>query len=135
MVDVQHLKNDFSLELSEGRASDSLYHDFLVGHCRKLQFSKDILQSSRLEINSCIRPCYRMFIKYCVFSKILKYIPDSGLSRFPLGGVSVCTQWQAKPPALQQNWQSSEKSQHFKIFEKTQYLINTLYMSFVFKSS
>ena len=36
-----------------------------------------------------------VFIKYCVFSKILKYIPDSGLSRFPLG-VSVCTQWQVK---------------------------------------
>ena len=34
---------------------------------------------------------YRVFIKYCVFfSKILKYIPDSGLSRFPVG-VSVCT--------------------------------------------
>ena len=28
-------------------------------------------------------------------------------------------------PALQQNWQSSEKSQHFK--EKAQYLMNTLY--------
>ena len=36
---------------------------------------------------------YRVFIKYSVFSKILKYIPDSGLSRFPL---SVCTQWQVK---------------------------------------
>ena len=36
-----------------------------------------------------------MFIKYCAFSKILKYIPDSGLSRFPLG-VSVCTQCQVK---------------------------------------
>ena len=36
-----------------------------------------------------------MFIKYCVFSKILKYIPDSGLSRFPLV-FSVCTQWQVK---------------------------------------
>ena len=47
------------------------------------------------------------------FSKILKYIPDSGLTRFPLG-VSVCTQWQVKPQRLQQNWQSSEKSQHFK---------------------
>ena len=35
-----------------------------------------------------------MFIKYGVFSKILKYIPDSGLFRFPLG-VSLCTQWQA----------------------------------------
>ena len=29
------------------------------------------------------------------FSKISKYIPDSGLSLFPLG-VSVCTQWQVK---------------------------------------
>ena len=33
---------------------------------------------------------YTVFIKYCVFLKILKYIPDSGLTRFPLG-VSVCT--------------------------------------------
>ena len=38
---------------------------------------------------------YRVFIKNCVFSKILKYIPDSGLSRLPLG-VSVCTQWKVK---------------------------------------
>ena len=38
---------------------------------------------------------YLVFIEYCVISKILKYIPDSGLSRFPLG-VSVCTQWQVK---------------------------------------
>ena len=30
-------------------------------------------------------------------------------------------------PALQQNWKSSEKSQHFK--EKTQYLMNTLYIT------
>ena len=41
---------------------------------------------------------YRVFIKYCVFSKISKYIPDSGLSRFPLG-VSECTQWQVNPSA------------------------------------
>ena len=33
---------------------------------------------------------YRMFIKYCVFSLILKYIPDSVLSLFSLS-VSVCT--------------------------------------------
>ena len=37
----------------------------------------------------------RVFIEYCVFSKILTYILDSGLSRFSLG-VSVCTQWQVK---------------------------------------
>ena len=35
---------------------------------------------------------YRAFIKYCVFSKIFKYFSDW----FPLGGVSVCTQWQVK---------------------------------------
>ena len=46
------------------------------------------------------------------FSKILKYIPDSGLSWFPLG-VSVYTM-AGQTPALQQNLQSSEKSQHFK---------------------
>ena len=28
---------------------------------------------------------YRVFNKYCVFSKTLRYTPDSGLSRFPLG--------------------------------------------------
>ena len=49
------------------------------------------------------------------FSKILKYIPDSGPSRF------VCTGHGT--PALQQNWQSSEKSQHF--METLQYLMNT----------
>ena len=32
---------------------------------------------------------YRVFIEYGVLLKILKYIPDSGLSRFPLV-VSVC---------------------------------------------
>ena len=40
----------------------------------------------------------RVLFKYCVFSKILKHIQDSGLSRFPLG-VSVCTQWQVKHSA------------------------------------
>ena len=44
---------------------------------------------------------YRVFIEYFVFSKDFR------------------------TPALQQNWQSSEKSQNFK--EKTQYLVNTLY--------
>ena len=32
-----------------------------------------------------VLPYYMVFIKYCVFSKILKYISDSGLSLFPLG--------------------------------------------------
>ena len=66
---------------------------------------------------------YRVFIKYCVFFKILKNIPDS---------VSACVHWTSRldrqmvgpTPALQQNWQSLEKSQLFK--EKTQYLLNTM---------
>ena len=37
---------------------------------------------------------YRVFIKYCVFLKILRYIPDSGLYRFPLG-VNESTQYQS----------------------------------------
>ena len=45
------------------------------------------------------------------FSKILKYIPDSGLSQcqcvYTMAG-------QTPPAALQQKCQSSEKSQHFK---------------------
>ena len=49
----------------------------------------------RILLTRVLRPTYRVFIKYCVFSKILKYIPDSGLSRFSLV-VNVCTQWQVK---------------------------------------
>ena len=64
---------------------------------------------------------YRVFIKYCVFSKILIYFPDSVFSRCQC----VYIRQAGRTPALQQNWQSSEKSQHFK--EKTQYLMNTLY--------
>ena len=63
---------------------------------------------------------YRVFIRYCVFSKSLKYILDSGLSRFPLG-FSLCTQWQVKLQRLQQNLHSSEKSQNFK--EKDFYVL------------
>ena len=37
-----------------------------------------------------IKPTYRVLIKYCVFSRILKYIPDSGLCWFSLN-VSLCT--------------------------------------------
>ena len=47
------------------------------------------------------------------FSNVLKYIPDSGHSRFFLG-VSVSGTMAGQTPALQQDWQSSEKSQHFK---------------------
>ena len=68
---------------------------------------------------------YRVFI-ICFFSKILKYIPDSGRSRFS-SVVYTDVIMAGRTPTLQQNWQSSEKSQHFK--EKTQYLMNTLYLN------
>ena len=54
-----------------------------------------------------------LFIKYWVFSKIFTYIPDSGLSRLLLS-VLVMYTMAGQTPALQQNWQSSEKSKHFK---------------------
>ena len=66
---------------------------------------------------------YREFIKYCVFLKILKYF---GLWPFSVLPWCQCvyTRQAGRSPALQQNWQSSEKSLDFK--EKTQYLMNTL---------
>ena len=66
---------------------------------------------------------YRMFIKYCVFFENFKIY--SGL--WPLLVFQRCVNGplNGRTPALQQNWQSSENSQHFK--EKTQYLMNTLY--------
>ena len=70
---------------------------------------------------------YRVFIKYCVsFPNFEKY---SGLCPFSVFPRCQCvyTHQAGRKQALQQNWQSSEKSQNFK--EKTQYLMNTLYMS------
>ena len=63
-----------------------------------------------------------MFIKYCVFFRFLKNILDSVFPRCQC----VYTRQEGRKPALQQNWQSSEISQNFK--EKTQYLMNTLYI-------
>ena len=45
---------------------------------------------------------YRVFIKYCVFSKILIYFPDSV---FPWSQC-VYTHQAGRAPALEQNWQS-----------------------------
>ena len=39
---------------------------------------------------------YRVFIKYCVFLKISKCIPDSGLSQFFLGVYTVLHAWTTK---------------------------------------
>ena len=65
---------------------------------------------------------YRVFIKYCVFFLIFQNIPNSVFPRCQF----VYTKQAGRNPALQQNWQSSEKSQNFK--ENTQYLMNTLYL-------
>ena len=59
----------------------------LLRICRSLNFDMKILLRHAASTG-----CW---IEYCVISNILRYIPDSGLSRFPLG-VSVCTQWQVK---------------------------------------
>ena len=56
-----------------------------------------------------IGECYRVFIKYCVFSKILIYFPDSVFSRCQY----VYTRQTGRTSALQQNWQSSENSNFF----------------------
>ena len=73
-----------------------------------------------------IKPATGCSLKIVFFSKILKYIPDSDLSRFPLG-VSVCTQWQVKHRHCSRTCRIQKKSQNFK--EKTQCLMNTLYLT------
>ena len=69
---------------------------------------------------SSFQQMYRVFIKYCVF---FENIPHSVFPRCQC----VYTQQAGRKPALQHNWQSSENSKNFK--EKTQYLMNTLYVN------
>ena len=65
-------------------------------------------------------------MKCIIIRGVLKILKYSGL--FPFSVFHRCHFHQAgRTPALQQNWQSSERSQNFK--EKTQYLMNTLYNS------
>ena len=76
---------------------------------------------------------YRVFIKYCVFpgykNILFSTLVPSVCTNLYLAFLSVSVfvrltaRWQID---LQQIRHSSEKRQHFK--EKTQYLINTLYM-------
>ena len=63
------------------------------------------------------------------FFRIIQNIPDSV---FPQCQCAY-THKAGRTPALQQNWQSSEKSQKFK--EKTQYLMNTLYITYLLSST
>ena len=69
---------------------------------------------------------YRVFIKYCVISKILKYIPDSVLSRFPLGA-SVCVHNGGSNTSAAAELAEFRKVTTFK--GKTQYLMSTLYLT------
>ena len=55
---------------------------------------------------------YRVLIKYCVISKILRYILDSGLFRFPLG-VSCVHNGRSKTKAAAE-LAELRKSHHFK---------------------
>ena len=65
---------------------------------------------------------YRVFIKYFVFSKIFKVY--SGLWPHSVSPWCQCVYTMAgQTPALQQNLQTSEKSQHLR---KKQHLLNTL---------
>ena len=58
-----------------------------------------------------------------VFSEDFKIFRTLAFLSFPSVFQCVYTHQAGRKPALQQNWQSSEKSQNFK--EKTQYLMNT----------
>ena len=85
-----------------------------------------------IQINICNISVYCLLIQYTgcslnivFFSKILKYIPDSVLSRFPLG-VSVCTH--IRQVEHQRCTRTGRVQKNHKIKEKTQYLMNTLYL-------
>ena len=81
-----------------------------------------------MKLYSCY-PTYRVFIKYCVLSKILKYNPDS-LSVFPR---CQCVYTVAgETQALAAELAELRKIKHFQ--GKTQSLVNTLYFS-ITKSS
>ena len=74
---------------------------------------------------------YIVFIKYCgFFSKILKYILDSGLSRFFLGVYTGfhawATKWQEENQRYSRTYGRVQKSHN--ILRKTQYSMKTLYI-------
>ena len=71
-----------------------------------------------------INMSYRVFINYCVFSKILRYILNAGFPR-----KCVCIELHAGPldgRSIATELAELKKSQHFE--EKTQFLLNSLYM-------
>ena len=62
------------------------------------------------------------------FPKIFEYSGLWSFSVLPWCRQCVYTHQAGRTPALQQNWQSSEKSQNYK--EKKQYLMKTLFVYF-----
>ena len=56
--------------------------------------------------------CYRVFIIYCVFFKNFKIFRTLTFLCFPSASACVRTKGAGRKPALQQNWQSSGKSQN-----------------------
>ena len=68
---------------------------------------------------------YNVFIKYCVFSKILKYIPDS-LAALGFPAVSVSVHNGRSNTSAAAELAEFRKITTFK--GKTQYLMNTLYL-------
>ena len=68
---------------------------------------------------------YRVFIIYCLFFQKISNISDSGLSLLSLG-VSVCTHTgQVKHQRCNRTGRVQKIT---KLYGKTQYLMNTLYM-------
>ena len=69
--------------------------------------------------------CYMVFIKYCVFFRFVKNIPDSGLSLFSLG-VRVCTH--TRQVENQRCSRTDRVKKNHKILREKKYLMNTLYV-------
>ena len=89
----------------------------MIKHAKDVQLNAYVLAhllwAKAWNYNSLASLSYRVFIKYCFFSKILKY---SGLWPFSVFPRCQCvyTHQAGRTPAQQQNWQSSENSQNLK---------------------
>ena len=82
------------------------------------------------QIIICLRS-YRVFIKYCVFS--LKCCDFSELCFWCSADVWPAIVSSVYTLTPRGNRVRSETGKYFKIFEKTQYLINTLYLTALFR--
>ena len=57
---------------------------------------------------------YSVFIQYCFFFEYFEIFRTLAFLCFPSVSVCLYTHQAGRTPALQQNWQSTEKSQNFK---------------------